>query len=45
MSLVVVAVMVCFTSLTEEEKNKAAEIRIKPHSWNEFLNMVSFPLS
>ncbi|KAK4558223.1 hypothetical protein RGQ29_007832 [Quercus rubra] len=32
-------IMVCFTSLTEEEKNKAAEIRIKPHSWNEFLNM------
>nr|POE92064.1 long chain acyl-coa synthetase 1 [Quercus suber] len=32
-------IMVCFTSLTEEEKNKAAEIRIKPYSWNEFLHM------
>uniref|UniRef100_A0A2N9EK27 PX domain-containing protein n=1 Tax=Fagus sylvatica TaxID=28930 RepID=A0A2N9EK27_FAGSY len=32
-------IMVCFTSLTEEEKIKAAGIGIKPYSWNEFLHM------
>ncbi|KAK7278157.1 hypothetical protein RJT34_23182 [Clitoria ternatea] len=31
--------MVCFTSLTEEEKDKAAAIGIKPYSWDEFLNL------
>ncbi|XP_062144220.1 long chain acyl-CoA synthetase 1-like isoform X4 [Alnus glutinosa] len=31
--------LVCFTSLTEEEKNKAAGIGMKPFSWNEFLQM------
>lgn len=32
--------MVCFTSLTEEEKEKAASIGVKPYSWDEFLHMV-----
>ncbi|XP_062004420.1 long chain acyl-CoA synthetase 1-like isoform X2 [Rosa rugosa] len=32
-------VMVCFTSLTDEEKDKAAHIGIKPYSWNEFTEM------
>ncbi|XP_028771018.1 long chain acyl-CoA synthetase 1-like isoform X2 [Neltuma alba] len=31
--------MVCFTSLTNEEKDKAASIEIKPYSWAEFLDM------
>ncbi|KAI4301538.1 hypothetical protein L6164_034806 [Bauhinia variegata] len=31
--------MVCFTSLTEEEKAKAASIGIKSFSWDEFLSM------
>ncbi|KAJ1412548.1 Tetratricopeptide-like helical domain superfamily [Sesbania bispinosa] len=31
--------MVCFTSLTEEEKDKATSIGIKPYSWKEFLHM------
>ncbi|XP_061366195.1 long chain acyl-CoA synthetase 1-like [Gastrolobium bilobum] len=31
--------MVCFTSLTEEEKDKATSIGIKPYSWEEFLHM------
>ncbi|KAL1339493.1 hypothetical protein AAHE18_U041300 [Arachis hypogaea] len=31
--------MVCFTSLTEEQKDKAAAIGIKPYSWEEFLHM------
>ncbi|KAJ1400853.1 AMP-dependent synthetase/ligase [Sesbania bispinosa] len=31
--------MVCFTSLTEEDKNKAATIGIKPYSWDEFLHL------
>ncbi|KAF7818112.1 long chain acyl-CoA synthetase 1 [Senna tora] len=31
--------MVCFTSLTKEEKDKAASIGIKPYSWEEFLHM------
>ncbi|MED6122217.1 Long-chain-fatty-acid--CoA ligase 2 (Long-chain acyl-CoA synthetase 2) (Fatty acid activator 2) [Stylosanthes scabra] len=30
--------MVCFTSLTEEQKDKAAAIGIKPYSWEEFLH-------
>jgi long-chain acyl-CoA synthetase len=34
--------MVCFTSLTNEEKDKATNIGIKPYSWEEFLHMVSF---
>ncbi|CAB4271878.1 unnamed protein product [Prunus armeniaca] len=32
-------VMVCFTSLTEEEKEKAVQLGIKPYSWNEFIEM------
>ncbi|XP_054799677.1 long chain acyl-CoA synthetase 1-like isoform X2 [Prosopis cineraria] len=31
--------MVCFTSLTKEERDKAASIEIKPFSWAEFLDM------
>ncbi|XP_024020032.1 long chain acyl-CoA synthetase 1 [Morus notabilis] len=31
--------MVCFTSLTEEQKEKAAQFGIKPFSWHEFLDM------
>ncbi|KAF7804949.1 long chain acyl-CoA synthetase 1 [Senna tora] len=31
--------MVCFTSLTEEEKDKAGSIGVQAYSWNEFLNM------
>ncbi|XP_034691835.1 long chain acyl-CoA synthetase 1 [Vitis riparia] len=31
--------MVCFTSPTEEQKDKAADIGIKPYSWDEFLHM------
>ncbi|XAR61442.1 Long-chain-fatty-acid--CoA ligase [Bertholletia excelsa] len=31
--------IVCFTSLTEEDKEKAASNGIKSHSWNEFLHM------
>ncbi|KAM6558827.1 hypothetical protein CsatA_028066 [Cannabis sativa] len=31
--------LVCFTSLTEEEKEKATQIGIKPLSWKEFLDM------
>ncbi|KAK9904572.1 hypothetical protein M0R45_000594 [Rubus argutus] len=29
-------VMVCFTSLTDEEKDKAVQFGMKPYSWNEF---------
>ncbi|KAG6648036.1 hypothetical protein I3843_07G118500 [Carya illinoinensis] len=32
-------IMVCFTSLAVEEKNKAAGIGTKPFSWDEFLHM------
>ncbi|BBG98578.1 AMP-dependent synthetase and ligase family protein [Prunus dulcis] len=32
-------VMVCFTSLTEEEKENAVQLGIKPYSWNEFIEM------
>ncbi|KAL0420155.1 UNVERIFIED_CONTAM: Long chain acyl-CoA synthetase 1 [Sesamum radiatum] len=38
-SSVLVAVIVCFTSLTEEQQGKAASIGIKTCSWTEFLNM------
>ncbi|KAL2664234.1 hypothetical protein AAZV13_02G146966 [Glycine max] len=31
--------MVCFTSLTEEEKAKATAIGIKPYSWHDFLHL------
>jgi long-chain acyl-CoA synthetase len=31
--------IVCFTSMTEEEKKKASSIEVKPYSWNEFLHM------
>ncbi|XP_057782261.1 long chain acyl-CoA synthetase 1-like isoform X2 [Salvia miltiorrhiza] len=31
--------MVCFTSFTEEQKEKTAATGIKTYSWNEFLNM------
>ncbi|KAK3034642.1 hypothetical protein RJ639_033597 [Escallonia herrerae] len=31
--------IVSFTSMTEEEKNKAATIGVKPYTWNEFLHM------
>ncbi|XP_048231197.1 long chain acyl-CoA synthetase 1 isoform X2 [Ricinus communis] len=31
--------VVCFTSLTEEEKDKAEQIQIKPYSWEEFLRL------
>lgn len=34
------AVIVCFTLLQQEEKDKAVSMNIKPYSWNEFLNMV-----
>lgn len=37
-----VAAMVCFTSLTEEQKEKAAQFGIKPFSWHEFVDMVSW---
>lgn len=40
-----VAVMVCFTSLTEEEKNESAGNGTKPYSWNEFVHMVSYLMS
>lgn len=33
--------MVCFTSFTEEQKEKTAAIGIKTYSWNDFLNKVS----
>ncbi|XP_071935241.1 long chain acyl-CoA synthetase 1-like isoform X1 [Coffea arabica] len=32
-------VIICFTSLTEEEKNRAASIGVKSYSWNDFLHM------
>ncbi|KAB1199891.1 Long chain acyl-CoA synthetase 1 [Morella rubra] len=32
-------IMVCFTSLTEEEKNESAGNGTKPYSWNEFVHM------
>ncbi|XP_004288548.1 PREDICTED: long chain acyl-CoA synthetase 1-like [Fragaria vesca subsp. vesca] len=32
-------VMVCFTSLTDEEKDKAVQIGMKPYSWSEFTEM------
>lgn len=41
-TLLVVAVLVCFTSLQQEEKDKAVSTGIKPYSWNEFLNMVIY---
>ncbi|WVY99190.1 hypothetical protein V8G54_031341 [Vigna mungo] len=31
--------IVCFTTLTQEEKDKASAIGIKPYSWDEFLNL------
>ncbi|KAL3827751.1 hypothetical protein ACJIZ3_016553 [Penstemon smallii] len=31
--------IICFTSLNEEQKNKTATMGIKPYSWSEFLNM------
>ncbi|XP_027162769.1 long chain acyl-CoA synthetase 1-like [Coffea eugenioides] len=31
--------IICFTSLTEEEKNRAAAIGVKSYSWNDFLHM------
>ncbi|KAL5791980.1 hypothetical protein ACOSP7_000574 [Xanthoceras sorbifolium] len=31
--------MICFTSFTEEEKDKAVNIGIKPFTWDEFLHM------
>ncbi|XP_028796922.1 long chain acyl-CoA synthetase 1 [Neltuma alba] len=31
--------VVCFTSLTEEEEDKAASIGVKQYSWDEFLDM------
>ncbi|KAF3666602.1 Long chain acyl-CoA synthetase 1 [Capsicum annuum] len=31
--------IVSFTSLQQEEKDKAVSMNIKPYSWNEFLNM------
>ncbi|GFZ19326.1 AMP-dependent synthetase and ligase family protein [Actinidia rufa] len=31
--------IVCFTSLTEEDKEKTVYIDVKPYSWNEFLDM------
>ncbi|KAM1132906.1 hypothetical protein EV1_046899 [Malus domestica] len=31
--------MVCFSSMTDEEKNKSVQIGIKPYSWNEFTEM------
>ena len=37
-----VAVMVCFTSLTAEQKEMAVQTGIKPYSWDEFLHLVSF---
>ncbi|KAJ9171699.1 hypothetical protein P3X46_015023 [Hevea brasiliensis] len=33
--------IVCFTSFTEEEKDKAAQIQIKPYSWEEFLHLMT----
>lgn len=46
LTMVMVAVIVSFTSLTDEENDKAAQTGIRPYSWNEFLQMVnfSFPL-
>ncbi|XP_068334949.1 long chain acyl-CoA synthetase 1-like isoform X2 [Pyrus communis] len=34
-----IKVMVCFSSMTDEEKNKSVQIGIKPYSWNEFTEM------
>ncbi|KAJ9187900.1 hypothetical protein P3X46_003313 [Hevea brasiliensis] len=31
--------IVCFTSFTEEEKDKALQIQIKPYSWEEFQHL------
>ncbi|XP_057483531.1 long chain acyl-CoA synthetase 1-like isoform X2 [Actinidia eriantha] len=31
--------IVCFTSLTKEDKEKTVSIDVKPYSWNEFLDM------
>ncbi|KAK4482127.1 hypothetical protein RD792_009266 [Penstemon davidsonii] len=31
--------IICFTSLNEEQKNKTATMGIKPYSWSGFLNM------
>ncbi|KAL9318816.1 hypothetical protein ACSQ67_015333 [Phaseolus vulgaris] len=31
--------MVCFTTLTQEEKDKASAIGIKPYSWDDFLQL------
>ncbi|KAK7344362.1 hypothetical protein VNO77_13882 [Canavalia gladiata] len=31
--------IVCFTTLTKEEKDKVSAIGIKPYSWDEFLNL------
>ncbi|XP_027934376.1 long chain acyl-CoA synthetase 1-like [Vigna unguiculata] len=31
--------IVCFTTLTQEEKDKASAIGIKPYSWDEFSNL------
>ncbi|CAN6572604.1 unnamed protein product [Malus baccata var. baccata] len=34
-----IKVMVCFSSMTDEEKNKSVQIGIQPYSWNEFTEM------
>lgn len=34
-----IKVIVCFSSMTDEEKNKSVQIGIKPYSWNEFTEM------
>lgn len=34
-----IKLIICFTDMTEEEKNKASSIGAKSYSWNEFLQM------
>lgn len=38
----VFAVIVCFTSFTEEDEDKATQAGIRTYSLDEFLNLVSF---
>lgn len=38
--LLMIAVIVCFTSLTKEEKDQASCKGISPYSWNDFLLVV-----
>lgn len=42
LSFSLVAAIVCFTSLTEEDNAKASQMGIKTYSWTEFLHLVRF---